>query len=91
MPLRRLFLSAVLAAGASFATPQSVSVSGFVGEWMGKPLTGVQVKLAATGLSAVTGSDGTWSLSGNVDVGIAARTTARTAVSGHLALENGHL
>jgi len=87
----RLFLSAVLAAGASFATPQSVSVSGFVGEWMGKPLTGVQVKLAATGLSAITGSDGTWSLSGNVDVGIAARTTARTAVSGHLALENGHL
>jgi len=87
----RLFLSAVLAAGASFATPQSVSVSGFVGEWMGKPLTGVQVKLAATGLSAVTASDGTWSLSGNVDVGIAARTAPRTAVSGHLALENGHL
>jgi len=91
MPLRRLFLSAVLAAGASFATPQSVSVSGFVGEWMGKPLTGVQVKLAATGLSAVTGSDGTWSLSGNVDVGIASRTAPRTAVSGHLSLENGHL
>jgi formylglycine-generating enzyme required for sulfatase activity len=87
----RLVLCAVLAAGAALATPQSVSVSGFVGEWMGKPLTGVQVKLAATGLSAVTGSDGTWSLSGNVDVGIAARTAARTAVSGHLALENGHL
>ena len=91
MPLRRLFLSALVAAGASFATPQSVSVSGFVGEWMGKPLTGVQVKLAATGLSAVTGSDGTWSLSGNVDVGIASRPAPRTGVRGHLSLENGHL
>ncbi len=72
MPLRRLVLSGLIAVSSGLAA-QSVAVSDFVGNGDLKPLSGVQVKLGATGLSAITGSDGTWSIAGSADVGIASR------------------
>ncbi|MEN9353423.1 MAG: hypothetical protein RL318_748, partial [Fibrobacterota bacterium] len=90
MFLRRVVLSSLIAAGSALAA-QSVAVSGFVGNWDLKPLSGVQVKLGRSGLSGTTGSDGTWSLNGSVDVGIASRPATRSLGAGHLLLENGRL
>ena len=65
MLVRPLVFSTLIAVGSGLAA-QSVSVSGFVNNWKGKALSGVQVKLAAAGNTATTGTDGTWSMTGTI-------------------------
>lgn len=85
-----------LAAGAWFALPvlcilcihkaeaQAVSISGKVSDQAGKPLSGVVVKLLASGLSDTSGADGAYSITGQAN----AVLPIRHARSG-LAYRNG--
>ena len=89
MPLRRLVLSALIAASSGLAA-QSVALSGNTETLVGYSLPGVTVSLANAGISVVSVNRGAWSLSG--EVGIASRPgVPRQAVTRNLALENGHL
>jgi len=86
-------LSLLLLCGAPFCGTVSVSLDGTVKDADGKALSGVGIRLSRSGLSAQSGTGGTWKMSGDAVVGIARRSGALTmpVSGGHLVREGGRL